>query len=301
MAAALRWAGSRWRAQLLLYLGAYWAYSATRWITAGEVPKATAHAHWIAGLEQSLHVGVEQSVQQALDSGAPIWLLNHLYLIAQFLVVPGALIFLYWRSRAVYRQLRNTVLATWMIAVPIYALFPVAPPRLAGIGIADTISGQSAADLNSHLATSFYNPFAAVPSLHVGFAFAVGIAVAAALRRPWAKAIALLWGPAVTLAVVATGNHFVFDAAAGLLATGAGFLAGRWVAGLPVPRPRRASGVDLNIGRRIRSRPCLGERSAPRCSPPVWSPCSCPQWRSGPGGSSMGRPAAGVERWTSRS
>ncbi len=227
MAAALRWAVSKWRAQVLLYLGAYWAYSATRWIAVGEVPKATAHAHWIAGLEQRLHLSVEGSVQQALDSGAPIWLLNHLYLIAQFLVVPGALIWLYVRSRPTYRQLRNTVLATWLIAVPIYALFPVAPPRLAGIGIADTISGQSAADLNSHLATSFYNPIAAVPSLHVGFAFAVGVAVAAALRRPWAKALALLWGPAVTLAVVATGNHFVFDAAAGLLVTGAGFLAGR--------------------------------------------------------------------------
>jgi PAP2 superfamily protein len=239
MAAAVRWAGSRWRAQLLVYLGAYWAYSATRWIAVGEVPKATAHAHWIVGLEQSLHVSVEQSVQQALDSGAPIWLLNHLYLIAQFLVVPGALVWLYWRSKAVYRQLRNTVLATWLIAVPIYALFPVAPPRLAGIGIADTISGQSAADLNSHLATSFYNPFAAVPSLHVGFAFAVGIAVAAALSHRWAKALALLWGPAVTLAVVATGNHFVFDAFAGLLVTGAGFLAGRLATSLPRTRIAR--------------------------------------------------------------
>ena len=109
--------------------------------------------------------------------------------------MPGALIWLYARSPAVYRQLRNTVLATWLIAVPIYALFPVAPPRLAGVGIDDTISGHSEANLNSHVATSFYNSFAAVPSLHAGFAFAVGIAVAVALRRPWAKALALLWAP----------------------------------------------------------------------------------------------------------
>src|SRR5689334_12043059 len=132
MAAAVRWAGSKWRAQLLLYLSAYWAYSATRWIAAGEVPKATAHAHWIVHLEQRLHVSVERSVQGALDSGAPIWVLNHLYLVAQFAVVPGTLIWLYAHSPAVYRALRNTLLATWLIAVPIYALFPVAPPRLAG-------------------------------------------------------------------------------------------------------------------------------------------------------------------------
>jgi hypothetical protein len=47
------------------------------------------------------------------------------------------------------------------------------------------------------------------------------------LRTPWAKALALLWGPTVALAVVATGNHYVFDIAAGLLVTVAGFGAAR--------------------------------------------------------------------------
>ena len=221
------WLTSKWRAQLLLYLSAYGAYSSTRWIVAGDVPRATEHAHWIENLEQALHVSVEGSVQRTLDSGAPIWILNHLYLIAQFAVVPGALIFLYLTAPSVYLSLRNTVLATWLIAVPIYALFPVAPPRLAGIGIMDTISDQTEASLNSHVATSFYNPFAAVPSLHAGFAFAVGTALAVALRPRWAKALALLWGPAVALSVVATGNHFVFDIAAGLVVTVIGFLIGR--------------------------------------------------------------------------
>jgi hypothetical protein len=101
MAGAVRWAGSKWRAQLLLYLSAYWAYSATRWIAAGEVPEATAHARWIVRLEHRLHLSIEGSVQRALDSGAPIWLLNHVYLIAQFAIVPGALIWLYARSPAV--------------------------------------------------------------------------------------------------------------------------------------------------------------------------------------------------------
>lgn len=232
MAVAVRWASSKWRAQVLLYLSAYWAYSATRWVAVGEVPKATANAHSIVHLEQALHLSVEQSAQHALDSGAPIWVLNHLYLVAQFAVVPGALIWLYARSPAVYRALRNTLLATWLIAVPIYALFPVAPPRLAGIGIVDTISGQSEASLNSHVATSFYNPFAAVPSLHAGFAFAVSVGLAVALRRRWAKALALLWGPLVSLCVVVTGNHYLFDIAAGLLVTAAGFWAGQIAARL---------------------------------------------------------------------
>jgi membrane-associated phospholipid phosphatase len=236
MATAARWLASRWRAQLLLYLSAYWAYSATRWIAVGEMPRATAHAHWILHLEQTLHLSVEASVQRAVDTGAPIWVLNQLYLVAQFAVVPGALIWLYARSPGVYRALRNTVLATWLIAVPIYALFPVAPPRLAGIGIIDTISDKSETSLNSHIATSFYNPFAAVPSLHAGFAFAVGIALAIAARRWWARTLAILWGPAVALAVVATGNHFVFDVVAGLLVTVMGFLLGRAVSRVTVSR-----------------------------------------------------------------
>src|SRR5262249_4146103 len=97
-----------------------------------------------------------------------------------------------------------------------------APPRLAGIGIADTVSHQAAVALTGH-STIFYNPFAAVPSLHVGFAFAIGIAVAAAGRHRWAKALALAWGPLVTLAVVATGNHSLFDVAAGLAVTALAF------------------------------------------------------------------------------
>jgi membrane-associated phospholipid phosphatase len=254
MATAVRWTTTKWRAQLLIYLSAYWAYSATRWIAAGEVPKATAHAHWIVNLEKDVHVSVEGSVQRALDSGLPIWVLNHLYLVAQFAVVPGALIFLYSYSPAIYRTLRNTLLATWLIAVPIYALFPVAPPRLAGIGILDTISGQSEASLNSHVATSFYNPFAAVPSLHAGFAFAVGTALAVALRPRWAKGLALLWGPLVSLAVVATGNHYLFDIVAGMLVTVIGF----WVSNTVARRwPARRSGREhVRSGGVVRGNPC---------------------------------------------
>jgi membrane-associated phospholipid phosphatase len=118
------------------------------------------------------------------------------------------------------------VIATWLIAVPVFALFPVAPPRLAGIGIADTVSSQAGVALTGH-STVFYNPYAAVPSLHVGFAFAIGIATAAALHSRRAKGVALLWGPLVTLAVIATGNHYVFDVAAGLFVTAAGFTVGR--------------------------------------------------------------------------
>src|SRR4051794_12910182 len=226
------------RTQLSIFLAAYLLYDAARWIFASDPDSARVHAEWVIDLERSVHVAVEGSVQRALDSGAPSWILSNVYLAAQLVVLPLSLIWLYRRSRPIYRALRNTVIATWLIAVPIFALFPVAPPRLAGIGIADTVSSQAGVGLTGR-STLFYNPFAAVPSLHVGFAFAIAVAAAAALHAPWAKALALLWGPLVTLAVVATGNHYLFDVVTGLVVTAVGFAVGRLAGRLEVPRTSR--------------------------------------------------------------
>jgi hypothetical protein len=235
------------RAQLGIFLLAYLLYSAARFVTIGDLGVAQANADWIMDLEDNLGVAVEATVQQALTGTWALWLLNHLYLAAQLVVLPGALIFLYRRSRPLYERLRNTILATWVLSIPIYAAFPVAPPRLADSGLVDTITTQTGLALDSSLTTSFYNELAAVPSLHVGFAVVVGVAVAAALRHPALKVLAWLWGPAIGLAVVATGNHYVFDIAAGVLAAALGYALGAAVArAKPQPRPTA-------------QRPCFGE------------------------------------------
>jgi hypothetical protein len=229
----------RARAQLGVLLLAYLLYSAARWLTIGDLATAQAHADWILELEQELGVAWEGSFQAALTGTWALWLLNHLYLAAQLIVVPGALIFLYRRSRPAYERLRNTILATWLLSIPVYAAFPVAPPRLADIGMVDTITSQTGFSMDSKLTTSFYNELAAVPSLHVGFAVAVGVVVASAVRNPIARTVALLWGPTIAIAVVATGNHFVFDIAAGLVASALGYAAGSAVTALPAGRMRR--------------------------------------------------------------
>jgi membrane-associated phospholipid phosphatase len=233
--------GTGWRRQLALFGAAYVVYNLARWIFAGDITPAREHARWIVELERAAGVAVEGSVQRTLDTGVWSWLLSDVYLAAQFVVVPGALIWLYRRRPQVYRGLRNTLLATWLIAVPIFALFPVAPPRLADMGIVDTVSEQAGVALTGR-STIFYNQFAAVPSLHVGFAVAVGIAFAVALRWRWAKLLALLWGPLVSLSVVATGNHYFFDIAAGLVVTALGFAAGRLPIHLSRPGPTPVPG-----------------------------------------------------------
>jgi len=235
---SLRWGSEcSWRAQLALFVLAYGLYTFARWVFVGDLRRqgSTRTGSSSAG------VAVEASVQQTLGSELSIWLLNNVYLAAQLVVIPAALVFTYGRDQLVYRALRNTLLATWLIAIPIYALFPVAPPRLADVGLIDTVSQQSGVGLSGR-STMFYNPLAAVPSLHVGFATAIGIAVAAVLHRPWTKLAAAMWGPTVALAVVATGNHFVFDIAAGLAVTLAGVIAAAAPGYLRRRRPTPATG-----------------------------------------------------------
>src|SRR5918997_1081565 len=195
---------SRGGAQIALFLLAYLVYSGARYFTIGDLGDATANAHWIVGLEDDLSLGIESAVQTALTGTVALWILHR-------------------KARPVYFRLRNTVLATWLLSIPVYGLFPVAPPRLADVGMVDTISSQTGFAMDSSLTTSFYNGHAAVPSLHVGFAFAVGIALASATSNRWLKVAGHLWGPIVALAVVATGNHYVFDIAAGMLAAAIGY------------------------------------------------------------------------------
>jgi hypothetical protein len=228
--------------ELALALAVYLFYVSARWLAAGSYADALHHAREVWAVEHRLRLAIEPGVQQAFLHTSLLPLFNRLYLSAQNLVVPAALLLTYHRDRTVYLRLRRTLIAAWLIAIPIYALFPTAPPRLAHLGIADTVSAGTAVDLTSKSATLFFNPFAAVPSLHVGFAFAIGVALAAIAHRPLLRLIALAWGPAILLTVVVTGNHFVLDAAAGLAVTGIAF----WIAGRPAPVPvgsliRRAS------------------------------------------------------------
>jgi len=215
-------------AELKLFLGAYVLYNAGRWVTHGDLGVATDNAEWIVRAEDDLGVAVEHSVQDAFDSGLASWFLSHTYLAAQLVVLPLVLLALYRWAPKVYRPLRDTVLATWLISIPIYAAFPVAPPRLAGMGFTDSVSAHGAVGMTGR-SSVFYNELAAVPSLHCGFALAISFALAAAARRPLTKALAMLWGPLVCLTVVATGNHYVFDIAAGLVVALAGYGCGRLV------------------------------------------------------------------------
>ncbi|MBI2683811.1 MAG: phosphatase PAP2 family protein [Actinobacteria bacterium] len=218
-----------WRAEVLLFVGAYVAYALTRGASSSSLERVRENASLIEDVQGRLGIGVERVVQEHLVGLPLMWLVNGLYLVAQFAVLPAILVWVYRRRPDVYPRLRTTVLAAWLIALPVYALFPTAPPWLADTGMLDTVRAEGSFALDSPFVAAFYNPAVAVPSLYAGSAFAIGIGVASSTSRWWVKLVALSWGPAISLVVVATGNQFVLDVVVGLVAVLLGYSAALFV------------------------------------------------------------------------
>src|SRR5262245_43171759 len=145
---------------------------------------ARAHTDWIVDLERNLHVFGERAIQNAADAvpGAAT-LLGIAYIALHFVGTAVFLIWLYRSHRERFPLVRNVLIAATGIALVFYVFFPVAPPRLAGLGFVDTVTHSAKVNLSSDLLGSLYNPFAAVPSLHFGYALLVGVTLATIARR----------------------------------------------------------------------------------------------------------------------
>jgi PAP2 superfamily len=204
-------------AEAVLVLGLYVVYETSRGLAAGGPAVAVHHAQMIASLERALHIFVESNVQAAARTvpGA-VGALGLLYLTLHLAVTGTYLVWLHRRRPAAFPLVRTTVLVASALALIGYVAFPTAPPRLAALGIADTISGGHL-DLNHGLISSLYNPFAAVPSMHVGYAAIVGASLVRDGARPALRAAGLLYPALVLVVIVSTGNHFLLDAVAGVI------------------------------------------------------------------------------------
>ena len=206
---------------------------------------ARAHTDWVVGLERNLHVFGERAVQNGADAvpGAAT-LLGIAYIALHFIGTAAFLIWLYRRHRDRFPLVRNVLIAATGIALVFYVVFPVAPPRLARLGFVDTVTHSAKVNLSSDMLGSLYNPFAAVPSLHFGYALVVGVTLATVARRRVVRIIGWTYPAVMLLVIVATGNHFFFDAAAGAAAVGTGYVIARWFSAARLERRSRpASGT----------------------------------------------------------
>jgi hypothetical protein len=205
-------------------VGLYGFYEVVRGQGHATLGAAREHTDGIVALERHLHLFGERAIQQGAHwiPGLPT-LLGIAYIALHFLGTGAFLVWLHKRRPEHFPIVRNTLIGATAFALAIYILYPVAPPRLAGLGFVDTVSHSAKVNLSSDLLGSLYNPFAAVPSLHFGYALLVGVTIAAVAHSRLARAIGWSYPVVMLIVIVATGNHFFFDAAGGAVAIGIGY------------------------------------------------------------------------------
>ncbi|MBK5307419.1 MAG: phosphatase PAP2 family protein [Frankiaceae bacterium] len=196
---------------------AFVAYFGARGLTEADPSKAIEHAQAVVDFEQRLGLHGEAALQQlVLGHANVIDVLNWIYIWGHWPVIIGVLIWLLNNHPQPYRLLRNALFVSGAIGIVIFVLYPVAPPRLAGLGLVDTITSQSHA-YRVLQPPAFVNQYAAIPSLHVGWDLLVGIFIFRYARRWVLRLLGALTPLAMTASVVLTANHFVIDAVLGAL------------------------------------------------------------------------------------
>jgi membrane-associated phospholipid phosphatase len=218
--------------QFAIWIGFYFAYQLARGLADhGGTAEAFANGQWIIDVQRDLHSMIELTLQKGVErSDLLIQATSWTYWLSQFAVVGGALLWVYFRAHERFLRFRDTLIVANLMGLVGYVLFPTAPPRMfPEAGFHDTLEAHAAVDHSSSVVSFASNPYAAMPSLHSADALIVGVTMALVVRRWWAKALWLSWPLWVWISVMATGNHFWLDIAAGVLVAGlAAALVMRW-------------------------------------------------------------------------
>jgi hypothetical protein len=201
--------------ELLLWASLYPAYLAIRGSTIGDPEQAVAHASRLVELERGLGLFHESTVQRL--AGSTIDILSVYYMVGFAPLIAAVLVWLGLRHRDHYRALRTLLFVSLAIAVVFYVFYPTAPPRLLpSLGIADTV-GLAGHDTGSFAGIRF-NPYAAMPSMHVGWSVLVGLVGFRAVSSRSLRGLFLLHPVVMVVTVTGTGNHYFVDSIAGAAA-----------------------------------------------------------------------------------
>lgn len=215
------------------------------------------HARSIIDLEKSLGLYFEPHLQRwylDLPARGLIRIWNIIYGTLHFVVTAGALFWLYRVDKARYPRWRNTLGAMTALAIIGFASYSLMPPRLLDdpgrygackvyapeaaaaaepgerivegcdrYGYVDTLAVHGGwISFDDEKAASVTNQFAAMPSMHIGWATWSTLVLLPLVRRRWVRALVYAY-PFITLfTIIVTANHFWLDAVGGLIALGAG-------------------------------------------------------------------------------
>lgn len=205
--------------EVILVGAAYFAYLFTRRLVFHEDSAFVAYlnAENLVRFEKALFNLWETQFQRWMIDHA-LWLIqtfNWLYMLTFWPIIASAAIFMFYTNRGRYVFYRNAFLLTFGIALVVFAIFPLAPPRMMAYhGFVDSALRFGPSFLTSHEAQSYYNAYAAMPSLHFGWTFLIGI-MFWNTGPWWLKAAGVLYPSVTFLTIVGTGNHYMLDAVGG--------------------------------------------------------------------------------------
>jgi hypothetical protein len=211
--------------QIGMWFAAYYVYRLVRGVVESQAAEAFTHARGLVSFERTLGTFFEPGLQEFLLRNAN-WLVdaaNVSYVNMHLFGTTAFVIWLYFARNSAFYFVRNMFMVAMAIALIGYVAFPTAPPRfMPEWGFVDTVTawvGTEPADT----ANVLYNPYAAVPSMHVAFALMLGFAGAKLVKHRTLKVLFYVYPLWVTFVTIATANHFWMDAALGAMAATAAY------------------------------------------------------------------------------
>ena len=232
---------------------AFLLYFIVRGAVVDRADDAYANARHIMDFERSVGIFWEPRLQEIVLHRKPlIDLFNFIYFWLDFPLIVTIGFWLYFYRRHEYTIARDALLLSGAISLVIYALFPVMPPRLLPTGeFVGTIEQYNQLSYQAQSLSAFVNPYAAVPSLHFGWALIIGGALVVSVRQPLVRAFGIVLPWAQLAAIVFTANHYILDAVVGCVVCLVGLglawgmqvwvypFAARWANLTPDPFPGR--------------------------------------------------------------
>ena len=218
--------------QIVLFCGAYWLYRLVRGLVDGRAAAAFDNARELIHIERAMGLFIEPAVHAWAHGITPVIdAASWMYVNSHFSVTVVTLAWLYLRRNDAFYFVRNMFMVSMAIALVAYAAYPTAPPRfMPEWGFTDSVAEFTGVASDSASADLLFNPFAAVPSMHVAFALMLGMTMVRIARSPVVKGLWIAYPALVTFAVVATANHWWLDAVLGALTALAAAAAARWLA-----------------------------------------------------------------------
>jgi hypothetical protein len=208
-----------------MWFAAYYLYRLVRGVVDGQVAVSFGHARAIVGFERGLHLFFEPGLQSVVLNHAH-WLIdvtNVCYVNMHLFGTTAFLVWLYFARNDAFPFVRNMFLVAMGLALIGYVVFPTAPPRfLPEWGFTDTVTNMVGTE-PANTANVLYNPYAAVPSMHVAFALMLGLSGAKLVTTRVLRMAFRAYPLWVTLVTILTANHFWMDAALGALTAAAAY------------------------------------------------------------------------------